>query len=312
MKRKTVGIHKVATAALFTVGNLLLRYPWRDTESNALLLFLLSVLGAWITTLLLYPLFRKLYRAPMGRSFGRRLGMGLLSLALGAYALFCVYRCCSDYLRMSLELILPGGSRLLIVGFFLLCALGIARLNCKGIDHFALFGLVATLFCAILLFSFGISHFQIDFFQPQWRSWELSALGSLPTIWLETALPLTLLILYEALVIPRGGRKALLTGTAVGGALLLLCVLQVILTFGAVYAAELPYPYAYSARILSVGQYFFRLEGLSYLLDFLSCVFRSAVCLALVGRLARRFFPRLGKNLIIGCATILFVIFCVG
>jgi hypothetical protein len=119
-------------------------------------------------------------------------------------------------------------------------------------------------------------------------------------------LPLALLSVYFALTAPRGGEKALAVGTGVGCLLLFVCVMQAVLTFGIDYAAELAYPYSYSVRILSVGQYFFRLEGFSYLLDYLSCLMRCAVSLATAKRLTGRFSPRVGKWIPLGASVVLF------
>ena len=86
-------------------------------------------------------------------------------------------------------------------------------------------------------------------------------------------------------------------GTVIGCAILFLCVVQTILTFGTTYAAQLDYPYSFAVRILSVGQYFFRLEGFSYLLDYLTCLVRASVALSVSKRLLGRFLPRLSRNL---------------
>ena len=58
MEKRASGFHKMALAALFTVGNALIRYPWRGENEDFLPLFLLSVAGALIPAVFLYPIFR--------------------------------------------------------------------------------------------------------------------------------------------------------------------------------------------------------------------------------------------------------------
>ena len=310
MKKERTGLHKVALAALFTVGNALLRYPWRQSDSGVLMLFLLSAAGALIPAFLLYPLFRKIWRAPLSKHGGRRFLVGVLSIAFGAYALYCAWRGWGDYLDFSMKLVLPHGSRFLLTVAFLGCAAWMATLTDRGMDSFSLVAFLGVLACVLFLFCAGIPHFRWDGAE-EWIRWDPSALQSLPALWGESLLPLTVLSVYFALTVPKGGERSLALGTGVGCILLFLCVMQALLTFGASYAAELAYPYSYSVRILSVGQYFFRLEGFSYLLDYLSCLWRCAVSLAVTRRLLGRFFPRLGRYAPLCGAGLIFAIFII-
>ena len=192
--RRPVGLHKIALAALFTVGNTLIRFPWRVGGAEMPVLFLLFAAGTLIPAVLFYPLLRRLFRAALSRRRGRLLRAVALSVLL--------------------------------------------------------------------------------------------------SLWRETLLPLVLLSAYFALVLPRRGERALVIGTAAGCGILALCVLQTLLTFGPALAARYAYPYAWAVRIISVGPYFFRLEGFSYLPDYLACLTRSALSLAVIRRLWGRFFPR--------------------
>lgn len=305
MKKQTAGLHKVALAALFTVGNALLRYPWRQSDTNVLFLFLLSVVGALLPAFLLYPVFRRIWRKPVGKKKSRLFGVALLSVLFAVYALYCAWRSCADYVDFSVELVLPRGNRFLLTALFLACAVGLSRLTDKGMDSFSLLAFIGVVLCAVFLFVVGIPHFQITHLRADLFVWDVSVLESVPTLWKESLLPLTVLSLYFALTVPRGGERSLALGTGIGCVILFLCVLQAILTFGTAYAAQLTYPYSYATRILSVGQYFFRLEGFSYLLDYASCLLRCAVSLALAKRLLGRFAPRIAHGLPICVGVIL-------
>lgn len=283
-------------AALFTVGNALIRYPWRASEQGVLPIFLLSAVGALIPALLLYPLFRLIWRRPLCRRRGRRLLVGALSALFGAYALYCAWRSCADYLRFSMDLILPTGSRWLLLILFVACAVWLSALRDRGMDCFSLLAFLGVITCVVFLFLVGLPSFDWERAPINFMQWEWGSFGSLLTLWRESLLPLSVLSLYFALVEPKGGVRSLALGTAIGCAILFLCVAQAILTFGASYAAGLEYPYSYSVRVLSIGQYFFRLEGFSYLLDYLTCLIRAAVSLAVARRLLGRFYPRLSRR----------------
>lgn len=311
-KKKPLGLHKIALAALFTVGNTLIRFPWRSGGSETLWLFLLSVLGALIPAVVCYPLLRRLFRSPLSGNAAKRLLAAALAILLGAYAVFTAFDCIRDYLSFSFATILPNGGKPLLCLLFLGCAVRLSSVGDRGTDIFALLAFAAVAICALGLFLAGTPDYRpenISLRLPQ--EWQ-ALLPPLLLLWRETILPVVLLSAYFALVLPRSGDRALIIGTAAGCAVLLVCVLQTLLTFGPSLAARYPYPYAYAARTISVGPYFFRLEGFSYLPDYLACLTRSAICLATVRLLFGRFFPRVARRVpAVLCVTLLIFLLAV-
>lgn len=305
------GLHKTALAALFTVGNTLIRFPWRNADADMILLFLLSAVCALIPAFLLCPFFRFLFRKPLGRSRSRYAAAAAVAVAVSAYAFLCAYRAVGDYVRFALERILPEGPRALLVALLLLVAVWLASIPDRGIDGFSLLCFCAVVLSVVLLFAFGLPQFRTESFSISIPKNPSEIAPALPVLWKESFLPLTVLAVYYALVTPEKGERPLAVGTLAGSAILLLCVLQTLFTFGAAYAATLSYPYSFAVRVVSVGQYFFRLEGLSYFLDYTACLLRAAISLACVRRLFARFFPGTGKRIpaILGCFLFFLLLF---
>ena len=306
MKKQQLDLHKMALAALFTVGNTLIRYPWRQGGRLAAALLLVSAIGAVVTVLLLYSLFRWIWRMSLHGRSARMLVVAVLSVLMGAYALVCAQRCCGDYVAFSMRLVLPQGREVLLTAMFLICAGWLATLSARGLDCFSLPTFFLVTVCILLLFAVGINHFRWSSGVSELIQWDRSVLSLLPSMWQESFLPLSVLALYFALTVPSGGERALAVGVGIGCVLPLFCVAQGILTFGASYAAEMDYPYSFAVRILSVGQYFFRLEGFSYVVDYLSCLTRCALCIATVRRLSMRFFPKSGRWIAYASCALLF------
>lgn len=290
--RRPVGLHKIALAALFTVGNTLIRFPWRVGGAEMPVLFLLFAAGTLIPAVLFYPLLRRLFRSALSRRRGRLLLSVALSVLLGLYALLAAAECMRDYLSFAFDTVLTGGAKWLLCLLFLGCAVWLCGVGDRGTDIFALVGFVSVTVCVIALFLFGIPDYRPENLTFRLPDDPVSLLPVLLSLWRETLLPLVLLSAYFALVLPRRGERALVIGTAAGCGILALCVLQTLLTFGPALAARYAYPYAWAVRIISVGPYFFRLEGFSYLPDYLACLTRSALSLAVIRRLWGRFFPR--------------------
>ena len=286
-KRDAEGIHLAALAALFTLGNVLLRYPWSRSGHGEAVLCLLSVAASVGVSVLLFFLLRWILRGDRSHPLFRCLRL-LISVPAVGYALFCAARCCYDFTDFAVELILQGGSRLLTAGLFLLCACLLASLSASGVNRFCLISLTVSAICVLMLFVIGFSQLRWELFSKDLLALPTEIGSTLPIFLTEAAAPLLLLSMLFATE-ERARSGGLTVGILTGGGILLTCVAQAILTFGGAYAAELPYPYVFSARILSVGPYFFRVEGLSYLPIFLTCLTRAVVCLRLAVRLCKRF-----------------------
>lgn len=310
--RGKTGLHTVALAALFTVGNSLIRYPWRENAADMPILFLLTVGVSVLPACFLYPLFCRLLRGRLAGRRGRLLAVIPLSAFLLTYAMFSAYRCFSDYVPFVTERILPHHHRVLLAAAFLGVAAWISETSKRTLDGFALLSLIASTVSVLLLFFVGIPRYDLSLLPSHITLAWSTAQTALPILVRETLLPLILLTAYVALATPRQSKGSLALGIAVGCGLLLLCVLQTLLTFGAQYASSLTYPYSFAVRILSVGPYFVRLEGVSYLLDYLACLVRCALCLGLVKRLTARFFPRLRLCLPLLLAPLMLLFFCLG
>ncbi len=305
MKEKSKLLHHTALAALFAVGNTLLRYPWKNTENGVLFSFLLSMLASILATLLFYPLMRYLFRSKLsGRT--RRHFAATVAILLGGYALLCTHRACSDYLSYALEMIFPEGSRLLLAAVLAFSVGWLASLDARGMDSFSMLCFLLISVSVLTLFAFGVPHFRLENLRVELPERFDTVKASLFSFSQDILLPSAVLSAYFALAIPQKRKGPLAFGMLLGFGLLLLCVLQALLCFGTDYTAQLPYPYSFSVRILSIGPYFFRPEGLSYPTDLLACLLRGAVSLAVAKRLLGRFCPRISRYLPPICAFLLF------
>lgn len=300
------GLHKIAAVALFTIGNTLICFPWRGENGALPMLALCSLLVSCVPALALYPLLRRLFRTKLSRHLGKYLLAGAVALVLSGYAAYTAFDCLRTYLDFVYATVFPAGGRWLLLPLLLTCTIWLACVGDRGTDVFALVALATTLLCVVGLFLFGISEYRVENLPIEAHLGDGALPKPLLTLGLEIALPLVLLSAYFALTLPQNGMRTLLLGSLVGSGILLLCILQTLLTFGIGLAAAYPYPYAYAVRMISVGPYFFRLEGFSYLPDFLACLFRSALCLATVRRICGRFFPRVAHRvpMIMGVALL--------
>ena len=298
-KRRRRGLHLISLAALFTVGNTLLRFPWANAEAGVIGSFLLSGTMAICTVLIGYPLVRSLFRKPMDHCVWRMIAAILLSVGIGAVAWFCAARSTEDALRFLEETLLPEKTSVPFSVLFLLAAVWLSRIPRRGVDLFAVIAYLAACAAVVVLFLRGVPQFRTEygvFDLPSFSAVGKSFVRILP----GTVLPMLPLAAYLALSAPvshgRDVARPLVSGVFAGFGLMLLCVLQTLLTFGADYVATLAYPYSRAASVVSVGQYAFRPELLSYVPDYAATLVRTSVCFACMRRLVGRFLPRFGRT----------------
>lgn len=287
------GVHKIALAALFTVGSTLLRFPWSG-EGTAVV-FCLSAAGALLAVAVLYPLALFLWRRPLRGHPWRTAAAAVSGTAVGAAALFCAARSADDLLRFFNFALLPPGAAIPFSALFLFAAVLLARTPRRGVDLFALIACFAALAAVAVLFLRAIPQFRGEYGRVAFPPAGSVGAGAVPLLF-ETVFPMFPLAAWFALAVPRrskkGNARPLLFGVGLGYGILFLCVAQTILTFGAPFAATVNYPYAQAVRVVSVGQYAFRPEILSYLLDHSASLCRVALCLDCLRRLSGRFLPR--------------------
>lgn len=290
------GLHQIALVALFTLGNTLLRFPWANAQAGVTVSFLLSVMVALFfglgSSCLAARLFRKWMRS---RKRGRIVLCAALSVPVCALAFVSAIRGSQDLLLFLEETILPEKTGLVFAAIFLAVCAWLSRGPRRGMDVFALIAFFAALAAVMVLFFLGIPQFRSAYGKIEMP--EVQAVGnSILPILTEFALPMFPMGIYLALAKPERGKnrsqKPLAVGILTGGAIMLVCVLQTLLTFGAPYAATLAYPYSAAVRVVSVGAYAFRPELLSYLPDFFASLVRVAVCFSCVKFTVGRFLPR--------------------
>ena len=295
-KSRPRGLHQIALVALFTLGNTLLRFPWANAQAGITVSFVLSEITAMIFGLCASFGTAWLYRKWLRSKKRLRLAVCIFfSVSVCALAFCFAVSTSRDLLLFMERSLLPEGTELVFAALFLAVCAWLSRAERRGMDVFALIAFFSALVAVAVLFLLGIPQFRVEYGNVELPG--VAAIGaSLLPIFVEFALPMIPLGVYLALAKPQNGGKRpwqpLVCGVLFGGGIMLFCVLQTLLTFGASYAAGLAYPYSAAVRVVSLGAYAFRPELFSYVADFLSCLVRVAVCFSCLKFTVGRFFPR--------------------
>ena len=307
------GLHQIALVSLFTLGNTLLRFPWANAQAGVTVSFLLSAVVALLFGLGSSFFAAWLFRRSFGKKRFRAVLCALISIPVCVLALFSAVKASRDLLSFFEQTLLPPTTGVFFAALFLVVSALLSRGPRRGMDVFALIAFFAILLSVTVLFLLGIPQFQTEYGRVDLPNAK-TILGSIPPVFSEFALPMFPLGVYLALAKPGAGKsrsqKPLALGVLAGGGIMLLCILQTLLTFGADYAASLEYPYSAAVRVVSVGAYAFRPELFSYLLDFSACLVRVAVCFSCVKFIVGRFLPRCRNWIPPLAALLVFVILC--
>ncbi len=294
-KERPRGLHQIALIALFTLGNTLLRFPWANARAGVTVSFVLSAITALLFGLCASFGAAWLYRKRVKSKKLRLAACVLFSIPVCALAFRFAVGGSRDLLLFLEQTLLPERTGPAFAALFLAIAAGFSRAERRGMEVFALVSFFAVLAAVAALFLSGVPQFRVEYGKAELPS--LAAVGaSLPSVLVEFALPMIPLGAYLALAKPNGGGRRpwrpLVCGILSGGGMMLVCVLQTLLTFGATYTASLQYPYSAAVRVVSLGAYAFRPELISYLPDFLACLLRVAVCFSCLKFTVGRFLPR--------------------
>ena len=314
-KERPRGLHQIALVALFTLGNTLLHFPWTSAQAGVTISFLLSSVTALLFGLGSSFFAVRFFRRPLWKKEKLRMVLCvLLAAAVCALAFLFAVRATRDLRSFFEGTLLPHGTGLVFAALFLAVCAWLSRGPRRGMDVFALIAFFSALAAVGVLFLLSIPQFHAEYGNIELPSAKAVGASVFPAF-AEFALPMFPLGVYLALAKPGRGKmrpqRPLAAGILTGGAMMLLCVLQTLLTFGESYAASLQYPYSAAVRVVSVGAYAFRPELFSYLLDFSACLVRVSVCFSCLKFSVGRFLPRFRNRVPLLAALFAFVALCI-
>ncbi|MBO5726400.1 MAG: GerAB/ArcD/ProY family transporter, partial [Clostridia bacterium] len=202
----------------------------------------------------------------------------------------------------------PNTSALVISSIYILLALFLATRKKKVIYVLSLFAFIITAISFIVIFVLSAPHIDFDLLR---QSFTLNV-KSLTVETLFLAAYGIGQIIFAAVFIgklPQKNKqqKVYMYGLIIGIALLLITALNIILVLGSDLISKVQYPYSAMTGIITLGNSFSRMDGITYLIYFITSLIKSAVILKVIIAVANKIGKNFGK--IIKYITVILTIF---
>ena len=301
--------HLICLLGLFILGESVIATPYSGADSlNVLALFCACAIAAvsvFLITPLLPPIFsdenekkNPILRAAVTFCYCIAIIISLFSAAKAFVSL-------NDFVCEVMLIKTPR-----FITAFILAILAVVA-TAGDRNNIFKFSLISTVVCALIivaLFVFSIPNFELGNIIPYTYLPSHNILGQIAEYSLKVFAPCAVAVVYICATheAPRG--TILCDGVLLGGIMLLLCVANSILIFGAPTAAKMQFPYSDAVSLVSIGELYTRMDGLSYLLIFISTATKITVCL----KTARIFIKRLGfkyeRSFVAACGALMVVL----
>ena len=200
--------------------------------------------------------------------------------------------CCGVFVGFVDEVILPHGSKFLIALVLFLSSILLCTGHGSVVLKFSLFADIVTAGAIAL------------FFALSWREFRMEniSLLSLPRVGelvngassflLNVFLPCLLLYIYVGLHLGKEKRRFSVFGVAAGAVMLCAVLTNTMLLFGPELSGELKFPYASAISVITIGELFTRMDGVSYFIYFASTLVRLTVDVSII----RSLFTLVGEK----------------
>lgn len=271
--------HKTAIFALFLLGQTGIVIPYKNGNENIFLAFCTAwVLGALV---LMFSCFFIKKLAILKSSSFKKYIVKILFFCLAVYCIYLAVDTFNIFLGFLSLYVLPDISPYILGLTF---TAFIIFLSAVKIEAFYKFGLVTAVFSSLLLvvlFLLSVPQFSVNNISllsfPNVSDVLLKSLTYLK----NTFLPALILPFFEFVYNKNQNRKSVCKGYLLGGSMVLVCILNSLLIFGNTLSSKLDFPYSEAIGTVTAGNIFFRMDGFSYFVFFIS----SAVKICLLVKL---------------------------
>lgn len=262
-KLKPFSHHFVWLSCLFILGSGIINLPFAFADS-------LTFLGFLIAFLVSIPLVFAVIK------------IDFLKFPITLFALYLAADTLVVFLKFISNTLLGNSQNFWILLLFILPLIYFCFRKPTEIFNFSL---ICGLLCGLLLTFFFFATFKdFDFKNIFIRSFpSVKGLFHQTVPYIKTVtLPILVLTLFAKQ--NNIGTIVTLSGISVGAILLVICILNSVLLFGADMAGELQYPYANAISTVTFGNLFSRLDGFSYFIYFVTALIKITVCVKVVKR----------------------------
>lgn len=272
MMNSNYKLHITAFLFLFTIGNVIITLPFYNCE-NYFTTFLSVAIFSLMYVLLFTFVFNKLMYQ-RDSQFKKSIYFILLTAVL-FFAIYSVYTSVYDYVSFVKKVQMRDTNTLLITAVFVLTAVAFLKSKPDAMLKFCLIFSAVTAFLIILLFVLPIDRYDLthNIFKTEFsKEILLRSEKCFVRYFSSLAVAITFVFLNY-----KPNCKNIFCGTAFGFVAIFIITVQTVMILGK--NANYNFAYFYAVSVYSSGSLFSRVDGLVYLIFFVSALTKTAVCI---------------------------------
>lgn len=301
--------HLICMLGIFILGEAVISAPYGGADSLNVLALLCACAISAVGVYLLTPLLSRIFsNGPEGKNAFFKVVYTFSCCIVIIFSLFLAAKTFVSLNNFVCEVMLIKTPRFITA--LVLAVLSAVAAAGQRNSAFK-FSLIAAVLCALIilaLFLFSFPDFKIRNIVPYTYLPSYNLLGQIAQYILRAFAPVIVAVVYICATheSPRG--SVLCDGVLLGGIMLLLCVANSVLIFGASAAAEMQFPYSDAVSLVTLGELFTRMDGFSYLLIFIASVTKITVCLKTAILLIAKLGFKYKRSFVAVCGGLMFVL----
>lgn len=259
------------------LGNAVITAPYKGADRNNITAYIIALTFFLCLSPLIFKLAEKVLCKPNGAAFKKLLFITLIPLIL-----YDATVCFKQFCIFVSRIILPKTPTATVMIIFAITVLFLALKSDTVIYKYALVSFFAVALTVLLFFLLSFKEFSADelviYRMPDIKSTLYQSGEYLLRVFVPS--------LSAAVFVYASGNnkvsKPLFIGYGAGSLMLLICILNSFLLFGAKTAGSTDYPYSFAISTVSVGALFTRMDFFAYVSFFITSVIKITVSLKAV------------------------------
>lgn len=285
--RGVYSVHTACAVAMFLLSGSVIILPRRGADELTLVGFAVAAIAAVAVSVVALPLVVKLFSLePTGRA--ARGCRNVLYVITCLFAAAVAANGFGTFVGFVGDIMLPHTAKILVAALFFVAAI-LPSVGDKGIVmKFSLFAFLITAAVVVFFLAASLSELRLENVSLLRFPEPMGVVKQALPYFLRLTAALAIIYIYVGVFFKKEKNRAAICGAVVGCAVLGLCLVNVLLLFGAPLAAELDYPYTSAVSTVSLGELFTRMDGLSYFVYFAAQTVQTAICVSLIRELLSR------------------------
>lgn len=268
--------------AMFLFGNLIISFPKGEGLKQSFWGYIVCyILSVFILLLLSHLQSRN-------KNFGieyfvRLTGIkAALKWLLILFALLCLIICSKDYVKMVDEIRLRNTPRWVIAVIYIFVVLLLSQTKKRVIAMFSFVNLILISLGAILMLLFSLPLFNFNLFIDSLCFNAKNTITQGLTFYIHSFGQLILCLLFLGHQKREYSVKGNLYGILIGGAVFLICFVNIIFVIGSDLIPKLQFPYANVTGMIVTGENYNRLDVITYYIYFICDLIKASILFRII------------------------------